>query len=231
MKHQYVGDEHDYQKYGLLRCFASVGLNIGVCWMVTPEDRRPDGGKTQYLSSPNEWKEHDTELFDHLAQLVVAAEGRHLRHIEEPSLIPRAVFYGAMVPDARAERETWFKNMLDVLSNSSLLFFDPDNGIEVPSKRFGYKDSSKYVYWKELTETWKHGKSLLVYQHFPRKDRKEYISERVREMELRLPDSIVMPIGSTNVIFLLVYRFPDVDRITAAVELIKRKWSHRIEVT
>jgi len=39
MKNQYFGDINDYRKYGLLRCFAEAGLNIGVCWMLTPETR------------------------------------------------------------------------------------------------------------------------------------------------------------------------------------------------
>ena len=42
MKHQYFGDANDYVKYGLLRCFAEPGFRVGICWMLTPEDQKPE---------------------------------------------------------------------------------------------------------------------------------------------------------------------------------------------
>jgi len=231
MKHQYFGDVNDYVKYGLLRCFANAGLRIGVCWMLTPEDKRPDGRKIKYLYRPSEWEGHDPYLFGHLSNALAAPNGRHLRHIEGPKHIPRARFYGAPVPDARAERAVWFKEMLVALTGSDLLFFDPDNGIEVPSKPIGQKNSSKYIYWKELTESWKHAKSLFVFQHFPRAKRDEYIPARMEEIQSRLPGSLVIPLRSPNVLFLLAHRPEDSGRTVKVVELIekhsfRRVWRH-----
>jgi hypothetical protein len=37
MKVQYFSDEHDFRKYVLLRLLAKM-FNIGVCWMLTPDD-------------------------------------------------------------------------------------------------------------------------------------------------------------------------------------------------
>jgi len=87
MKHQYFGDVNDYVKYGLLRCFANAGLRIGVCWMLTPEDKLPDGGKIKYLCRPEEWEHHDPYLFGHLSDTLAAPGGRNLRHIESPKHI------------------------------------------------------------------------------------------------------------------------------------------------
>ena len=70
MKNQYFGDVNDYSKYGLLRCFADSGLNIGVCWMLTPDDSRSDGRKIRYLSDPEKWKGFDPTLFDYLADAI-----------------------------------------------------------------------------------------------------------------------------------------------------------------
>jgi hypothetical protein len=67
MKHQYFGDVNDYPKYGLLRGLAGTGdLKIGVCWMMTADNRTKDGRKTGYLSKPDLWRRHDPELFDFL---------------------------------------------------------------------------------------------------------------------------------------------------------------------
>lgn len=40
------------------------------------------------------------------------------------------------------------------LKTSELLFFDPDNGIEVMSNPKGCKNSSKYIYWDDLQSAW-----------------------------------------------------------------------------
>lgn len=228
MKHQYFGDVNDYVKYGLLRCFANAGLRIGVCWMLTPDDKRSDGHKIQYLSLPDEWGDHDPYLFGHLSKTLAARDGKHVRHIEGPNHIPGARFFGVPVPDSQVERAVWSKDMLTALDGSDLLFFDPDNGIEVPSKTIGQKDSSKYIYWKELTESWKHSKSLFVFQHFPRAKRNEYILASVEEMQSRLPSSLVIPLRSSNVLFLLAYRPVNSTRIMKAVELIEKNWSRRV---
>jgi hypothetical protein len=228
MKHQYFGDVNDYVKYGLLRCLANAGLRVGVCWMLTPDDNRPDGRKIQYLSRPDEWRAHAPDLFDHLSKTIPARDGRHIRHIEGPIHIPHARFFGAMVPDSRVERTVWRKNMLAALDESDVLFFDPDNGIEVPSIAIGRKGSSKYIYWEELIESWQRAKSLFVFQHFPRVKRNEYIPARAEEMASRLPGSSVIPLRSSNALFLLAYRSADSTQILRAVESIEKNWSGRV---
>jgi hypothetical protein len=228
MKHQYFGDVNDYVKYGLLRCFSQAGFRLGVCWMLTPDDGRTDGGKVRYLSLRDEWWGHDPELFDHLSRTLAAPDGRHVRHIEGRTHIPGARFFGAVVPDARAERARWFGHMLAALDGADLLFFDPDNGVEVPSKALGQKDSSKYVYWNELAESWNRAQSLLVFQYFPRVCRDAYIAARVGEMKSRLPGSLVMPLCSANVLYLLAYRAAGAGRVAAVVASIAARWSGRV---
>lgn len=228
MKHQYFGDVNDYIKYGLLRCLSQASLHIGVCWMLTPDDQRSDGHKTQYLTQPDGWMAHDPYLFKHLSQTIRLPDGRNLRHIEGRHHIKHAKFFGDIVPDSHSGRADWAKNMLASLKGCDLVFFDPDNGIEVPSKAIGYKDSSKYIYWSELAEAWKQSKALLVFQHFPRVKRDRYIPARVAEMQARLPDSSVIPLQSSNVLFLLAYRATHANQIDQAIHLIEKQWSRRV---
>ncbi len=71
MKHKYFGDINDCRKYGLLRILAGGGkLKIGVCWMLTPDDGKRDGGFVGYLDQPDKWQGYDPELFDCLNQCV-----------------------------------------------------------------------------------------------------------------------------------------------------------------
>ena len=145
MKHQYFGDVNDYMKYGILRCLSQAGFRIGVCWMLTPDDKRPDGRRVNYLSQPQNWKHHDADLFGHLSQALSIPNGRHLHHIETNGRIPSARFFGKVVPKSRTNRLQWVEDALTELNGSDLLFFDPDNGIEVPTIPMGRKGSSKYA--------------------------------------------------------------------------------------
>ena len=229
MKNQYFGDVNDYVKYGLLRCFSANGLRIGVCWMLTPDDGRPDGRKVDYLSKPGHWKAYDPDLFAHLSQSIASPYGRSLCHIENSTWIPGATaFYGAIVPDARAERLIWYQNALSQLGDSDLIFFDPDNGIEIASRVMGKKNSSKYVYWSELTEAWNRTNAVLVFQHFPRVERSKYIAFRVEEMASKLSGSRIVALRSSNVLYLLAYRPCGSHRIEDSVTLIESKWSRRV---
>ena len=228
MKHQYFGDVNDYVKYGILRCFAAEDFRVGILWMLTPPDGHPDGRKIKYLSQPETWKRHDAELFAVLSNALSKANGKDLRHIECNGNIPNGQFWGDVVPDRKAERSVWYRKAISSLRKSDLLFFDPDNGIEVPSKPLGRKDSSKYVYWEELECAWKQKKSLLVFQHFPRVKRNEYIPTMVTQMRQRLKGAYVVPLIASNVLFLFAHRAVERPRVSRATRLIEKKWSRRV---
>ena len=49
----------------------------------------------------------------------------------------------------------------DVFADADLVFFDPDNGIEIASVKKGRKDSSKFVYLDEIGASYAAGKSAL----------------------------------------------------------------------
>ena len=70
-------------------------------------------------------------------------------------------------------------------SQSELVFLDPDNGLEVPSRPFGRKHSSKYAYWREVTAIWAAGASVLIYQHFRREKREKFIPQMAEELRDR----------------------------------------------
>jgi hypothetical protein len=52
----------------------------------------------------------------------------------------------------------------DLPSKGGLIFFNPENGLEVLSCRKGKKDSSKYVYWDEVSKSYGSGHSVLIHQ-------------------------------------------------------------------
>ena len=138
--------------------------------MLTPnDDRRSDGRVTGYLDKPSSWKRYDEELYDALYDWVKVSRSRRVAHIEHSALLPAATFFPSRVPDDGAGRERYIDGLIQAASGAEVVFLDPDNGMEVPSTKSGRKNSSKYVYWREIQALATAGRSVLVYQHYPRK--------------------------------------------------------------
>src|SRR5690606_36676309 len=99
---------------------------------------------------------------------------RRLQTIEDSGAIPGAGYFNEMLPDDAAGRATYMERCATEFQDADLVFFDPDNGLEVSLPK-GRKNSSKYLYLAELAAFYEAGKSLVVYQHFPRVERKAFL--------------------------------------------------------
>jgi hypothetical protein len=228
MKDQYFGDINDYIKYGLLRLFAKTGLRIGVCWMMTPSDGRTDGRKIHYLTNPPRWRDYDPDLFDCLADAV--QRDRNVRQIQRASIMPNCTFYNDLVPELLESRRIWTSQALKKFPDVDLVFLDPDNGIEVRSTRIGGKGSGKFVYWIEMEAMWSQGYSLLVFQHFPRQNRRQYVSRLTGEVSKRLVAAEVVPIITSNVVYLLAYQPQHKAKAKQAIDSIIKTWLDQVRI-
>ncbi len=236
MKNQYFGDINDYRKYGLLRLLSDRGkINTAVCWMLTADDGRSDGSLTDYLQQPLKWCRYDSELYEHLRDLVLARNLRDVRGVETVAILPSCRFAPGLLPDDLDGRAAYFETFAGVTEGCDLIFFDPDNGIEIKSKPCGRKDSSKYVYWSELIPTYQAGHSLLIYQHFPHVKRDPFIETKTRELVEKTGAREVFSFRTPWVLFLLVPQeqrrefFRDrsgevVDRWGSQIAVVRHKW-------
>lgn len=203
MKEQYVGDISDYRKYALLRALSAGGeVRIGVCWMLTPPDGSSDGSKLSYLKQPDRYRSHDPELFDLLASAASEPDQRRLLTIEGSRVIPDARYFNAVIPDAASERRAIMAECQSEFVDCDLVFFDPDNGLEIPSLPKGRKKSSKFVYLDELAAFYAAGHSLLVYQHFPRVERSVFIERCAEAMGSITPNAAHWIYRTKHVVFL-----------------------------
>lgn len=231
MKNQYFGDVNDYKKYGLLRLLSGAGeISTGVCWMLTTSDGRTDGQKLRYLEQPAKWRHFDPELFDHLHRCVIVESERDVQRVEDPQVLPRTSFYSDMLADGNDARQRYFAEMLGLFRDVDLIFFDPDNGFEVPSRPTGRKHSNKHLYWHEFAETYAAGHSVLVYQHFIREDRSKFIrriAERMRS-ETDAPD--IYAFITSDVVFLLAPRSEHRDYFNHEASRVPAVWGERIGV-
>jgi hypothetical protein len=229
MKHQYFGDENDYRKYGLIRALTGAGsLSVGVCWMLTPDDGRSDGRFTGYLQQPAH-RRHDPQLYDALSS-AMATGVRHLDHVSRFDLLPGARFHSAIVPDQHSERTAYFQSAMIGLAGADLIFFDPDNGIEVPSTPHGRRESSKFVFWDELAAAYGAGHSVLVYQHYPREARATYVARRVAELREKTGAADVRTFSTIRVLFLLAAQERQRSAFTLGAQAVGSAWHPQIEV-
>jgi hypothetical protein len=232
MKDQYFGDINDYRKYGLLRVLGSLmQLPIGVCWMLTAPDERSDGEFRRYLDQPIRWRGHDPELYDRLRLLLTPGTGRSVQLARSWELIAGATYHEELLQDNAASRRGYFDRAWTALAACPIIFLDPDNGIEVSSKRVGNKGSSKYVYWDELVETYDRGHSLVIYQHFVRQERDGFVTRLAAQLASRLRAPVVDSFRTANVVFFLVARPEHAAAFARAHDLIQDRWAGQIRAS
>ncbi len=230
MKNQYFGDINDYRKYGLLRILQSkANGRLLVAWMLTPDDGSRDGGFRSYLQDPGTWMGYDPQLFTGLAGLLRPASMPEVSLIERSTLLPRTSYYSATVPDAGEERDAWRQGLLRAARDADLVFVDPDNGIEIPSKPVGRKGSSKYVTWRELRGLWETGCSVLIYQHFRREPRAVFATRMKSELRERTGARFIEALRTPHVLYLLAAQGRDETRFREAVALLPQRWNGQVE--
>ncbi len=204
MKNQYFGDVNDFRKYGLLRAISHAAqFQMTVAWMLTHDDSSTDGKFTAYLDAPEAWRQHDPELFDGIKALMNSDAPRSVALIESTKLLHGATFHSTVTPDSASERNSWFLNLRGTTTGADFVFFDPDNGIEIKSRPYGRKTSSKYVYWREIEEIWSTGSSLLIYQHFIRETRDQFVGRMLASLRERTRGSFVEAFSTAHVVFLM----------------------------
>jgi hypothetical protein len=228
VKNQYFGDINDYRKYGILRQLVGNDLQLVMCWMLTEDDSGPDGKFIAYLEQWRKYRLHDEALFDVLGKAVV--EDRRVSAFESNQIISHANYVRSILGDSLDSRRAWERELKTVSRGADLVFFDPDNGLEVRSVRKGSRDSRKYVYWDELREVWDSGSSILVYQHFPRIKREDFLATLAVDFRNKLSAQQVAGIVTSNVVFVLALQPRHEDVIARRMMELEGKWSGQISL-
>jgi len=230
MKDQYFGDINDYRKYGLLRAIIRAsGLRLMVAWMLAPDDGSTDGKFISYLEHPGKWSRHDPVLFQKIKELLAPGMKRRVRLIENTGLLPKAEYFSSHVPDTASRRGQWFISLAQRSQGCDFVFLDPDNGLEVKSKAYGGKNSSKFFYWREVEALWASGKSLLIYQHFIREKRLNFIQRMLEALRSVTPGSFVEAFSTPHVVFLMALQPKHQGFHEAIVSSVQEKWGGQIQ--
>src|SRR2546428_1795500 len=225
MKNRYFGDVHDYVKYSLLRHLGELeGTSTAVCWMLTEDDGERGGQRTNYLREPERWSSFEPPIFDFLRHQVLEKETRNVKAIEKSDVLPNCRFYSRILTDDFAQRQRYFDRFLKFARGAGFVFFDPVNGVEIKSVRYGSKNSSKYIYWKEIGLAIRANHTLLIYQHLPWQPRAPFINRLARLLLQICRGGSVYSVRTGQVAFFLVPQRGGTARFRKGVLDFGRTW-------
>ena len=225
MKNQYFGDIYDYIKYGLLRQLSCYGkVSTVVCWMLTENDDGRDGHRVNYLQDPEAWRAFDTPVFDCLRTAVLDRKERNIRAVEESGLLSNTSFYSPLLSDGSDERGSYFDGFFKFSRGRELVFFDPDNGLEIKSVKYGRKGASRYLFIREVSQSFSAGHSLLVYQHIPPKPRDPFIRDLASSLIRETGSELVYTFHTQRVAFLLVPQADHTGQFAEIASSVHANW-------
>jgi len=231
VKDQYAGDVNDYLKYALLRALADAHPGtLQVCWMLTASDGRADGGQLAYLDDPESFADLDPEVFQALAAMVGGGQ-RSVAAVQDAGVLGPASFHAGLLDDQAVARERYFAQLWGVLGAQDLVFFDPDNGLQVASVARGRRNSCKYLFWEELEQALGQRRSVCVYQHFPRVQRAAYIDARLQALRERFPGHNAFAVSSSRVAHLVCARPASARRLHRAAGELAARCRGRLALT
>lgn len=230
MKDQYVGDINDYLKYSLLRALdeETAGPQL-VCWMLTADDGGADGGKISYLKDPARYRAIDADLFDSLGR-IVASGARTTTAVETGGTLSSTTFFRTRLEDGASQRSMFFSDLWSQAQGHQIVFFDPDNGLSVDSVPVGRAGSRRYLYCSELAPLMDLDAAAVIYQHFPRVPRSQYVAAQLDRLANALPGFQTIAIHSSHVAFLAVAPPHHLEAIRAGFRLARRRWASRLEL-
>ncbi len=192
--------------------------------MLTDQDGRTDGKLLSYLGQPSKYRQYDPELFEWLKQVVEVERDRRTARIETSDLFRSVSFQSSVLADDKTGRNKYFLECSARFTGCDLVFFDPDNGLEIKSARIGRKGSRKYLFWDEASDAFGAGASILIYQHFARKERETYARQLSDELRERTRAASVFTFQTPHVLFLLASQERHSNHFHARLAAIQSEW-------
>lgn len=222
MKNQFFGDKRDFFKYDLhLSVLRELQLErFTLVPLLTPNDATTAGRITRYTR-----RQRSKEIFDFL-QDCLRQERRHIRQLRSlfASLDVQYVPYQDDQYFSHAGREQYFKDIPRTALSASVVFLDPDNGLEVKSARSG---ASRYVRYVEVADLYRRltaGSVLSVYQHIPHVKRRGFLLETCHRLSSALGADATLCVSDNEIAFFLVTREREkADQLRASLQSYSKR--------
>jgi len=206
MKNQYFGDNRDLFKYDLiLRIIKEIGSVNHFTFVPMLRPNMPDGEGTK---REGEKRDRDKAKAgtgnEELKNFLDKFEDKSKRDIEQLKSffkkhdIGMTMYYGKNKYFSHQQRQEYFEQLENELSQKSLVFVDPDIGLQVKITR------DKHIKYSEVKGLYEHmdtSSILMIYQHFPRKVHQQYLNTRSKELKEKVAGDWPICIDDNEIIF------------------------------
>lgn len=209
MKNQYFGDLRDLFKFDLIRYIMKGASTLQSCTfipMLTKNDKRGDGNKRNFDRAEQEGRPgtKNNELMEFLEKYKEIDRDKrdfteiknyfNLEHIE------MNIYEGHDGYFDHKKRDEYFSNLPEKFPHKSLVFVDPDIGLKIKNS------TEKHLLYREvkgLYDRMDKDSILMIFQHFPREDHKEYLRRRANALK-ELTGDLPICISDNEIIFFLL---------------------------
>ena len=205
MKNQYFGDNKDLFTYDLILQILHAGLveHFTFIPMLTSNDDKGHGEK--YSRDKAKAGTENKELMRFLDECV--KEGRRdieqLESFFKKGAIEMTIYRGKDEYFSHQQRREYFEQIGDGLLSKSLVFVDPDVGLEV--KKSG-QEHMLYAEVKNLYQRMDESSILMIYQYFPRRHRQQYLNTRCAELKEKITGDWPVCIDDGEIAFFFLTR-------------------------
>jgi hypothetical protein len=208
MKNKYFGDIRDLFKYDLILRIAQGMVSIHrflFIPMLTRDDSNKEGEKTDYTQAKAGTQ--NKALMSYLKNCVdgnrrnIAEIGRYF----ELNRVEICIYKEQFSHKNRREYFNGIKGRKEFFSNA-LIFVDPDIGLEIEQageKHFFYREA------KDIYDYMNEDSILMIYQHIPRENHKEYFCRRANELK-NATEELPICVSDNEIIFFLLTKSSEV---------------------
>jgi len=200
MKNQYFGDNRDLFKYDLVYQIMQAHLahHFTFIPMLTVPDGTGHGGKTDRAQA--KVSTENKELMYFLDECVNKGRRdiKQLESIFAEHAVKMTIYYGKDKYFFHEQRNEYFKQIGSELLAKSLVFVDPDIGLEVKRSR---KQHILYTEVEDLYRRMDKDSILMIYQHFPRENHQQYLNTRCQELKEKISGDWPVCIDDNEIIF------------------------------
>jgi len=238
MKNQYFGDIRDLFKYDLIqRILKEIGSlqRFTFIPMLTKYDpKRGDGNKRDFNSAKKCSRPgtNNKKLMEFLEKYEeIDRDKRDFTEIGEyfrSEGIEKIVIYKGHEYFGHTTRGEYFKNIAGELLHKSLVFLDPDNGLQIKNsteKHLLYREIKEYLY-----DRMDEGSILMIYQQFPMEKHMEYLCRRASDLK-KLTENLPIYTSDNEIIFFLLTKDDELrNQLERTISRYKRDYQKRIVI-
>ncbi|MBN1763611.1 MAG: hypothetical protein JW878_11170 [Methanomicrobia archaeon] len=239
MKNQYFGDVRDLFKYDLILAIMR-GLSTLQGFTFIPmltEDSKTSKGRKEGNKRDFDKAERDSRPGSQNEELMNFLKGYKEKEGDKKDFTKIGDYFNSegiemVIHTIHSDyftdknRDLYFKNVPPSFLHRSLVFIDPDIGLEIKNsteKHLLYREA-KYIY-----ESMDDDSILMIYQHFPREEHEEYLKRRSKDLKATLDNQPIYLSDNEIIFFLLPKNDEILGKLTSTINKYKLNYSAKLD--